>query len=104
MAGVVFVSDEHAWAVDSWTFGWAITTLAGMVVTPALADRLREVDEQHLGSIALADLRADERADLAAQVARLPHVAASTLPPSDGRDAVVASVTHLAELVAAADV
>lgn len=103
MAGMVFVSDDSRWGVDSWAFSWAVETLAEHVTVAPLAARLREIEEHHLGSLALADFPPDQRADLVAQIRRLPQIADETLGQSDSRDSFIAKIQDLADLVAAAE-
>lgn len=100
MAGTVLVSEGRAWAVSSWAFYWAVETLAEMVGSAPLAATLRSVEEHHLGCLDLADLPPEQRADVVAQIARLPQVAEETLAPSEARAGFVATVRELADLVA----
>lgn len=95
------MSDDGSWAVDSWTFYWTVETLVARVGSPVLAERLREIDDHHLGSFALDDFPPDQRADLVAQILLLPQVADETLPASDGRETFIATVQELADMVAA---
>lgn len=100
MAGMVFVSETSDWGASSSVFYWVVEALADAVSSPELAARLREVSEENLGSFGLTDFPPDQQAELRAAIAELPGVAARTLPPSDAREAVIAQVHELANLVA----
>lgn len=102
MAGIVFVSESSHWDVSSSVFYWVVDTLADRVPSPALAQRLREISDNNLGSLRLSQLPPEQRSELAAQLAALPAVADATLPESSERHVVVAQVQELADLVAAA--
>ncbi|MCU1691320.1 MAG: hypothetical protein JWM64_411 [Frankiales bacterium] len=103
MAGDVFLRDGSAWSMRSSVFYWVIDELAGLVFSSELARTLREISEVNLGILAVEDLPPDQRADFVAAVRALPAVAAATLPQTPGRQAVIAQVQELADLVAASE-
>ena len=100
MAGMVFVSDASDWGASSSVFYWVVEALADAVPSPELAARLREVSDFNLGSFGLADFGPDAEVELRAAIADLPGVADRTLPASDEREAVIAQIRELADLVA----
>ncbi|UZN03863.1 hypothetical protein [Cellulomonas sp. S1-8] len=103
MAGGVFVSEESYWGVNSWVFSWAVETLAERVASVPLAEQLREIEEHHLGSFALAQFPPEQRSELVAQIRLLPQVAEDTLDESEGRPHVIAWLQELADMVTAAE-
>lgn len=100
MAGMVFVSQDRYWGTSSSVFYWVVDALAERVTDRGVAQRLREVSEFNLGSFRLADFTPDERADLVTAILAIPQVARDTLPDSAGREAFIAQVQELADLVA----
>lgn len=101
MAGIVFVSESSHWDVSSSVFYWAVDTLADRVASAELAERLRVISDNNLGSLRLSQLPPEQRSELVAQIGALPRVADATLPQSPERQVVVAQVQELADLVAA---
>lgn len=61
MAGTIFTLKGELWSVNSNEFYYAIDTIAGEVTLPALAAKLREIDDEHLGMLDLRDFSVSER-------------------------------------------
>ncbi len=102
MAGDIYLADGRSWGARSSVFYWAIETLSEQVNDPELAAQLREISDENLGLLDVADLSPARQQDFIAAVRRLPDIARATLPQSDGRVYVIGWIDELAHLFPAA--
>jgi hypothetical protein len=96
VAGTIFTFKGELWSVRGYEFYWVIDTLAREVADPALAAKLREIDEMNLGALNLARLSALEGE-------RILKVICTSLVPTAERELPTAAperIARLRELVA----
>ncbi len=99
MGGIGFAAGGQAWSVSSSIFYWAIDVLAEQVQDQVLAEQLREISTENLGSMDVEELPAEHLRDLSVTAARLPALARTTLPESDQREVIIRQIEELADLL-----
>jgi hypothetical protein len=65
----------------------------------SLQAKLREVSDNHLGSLARGDLAAPQQQKLDRLLARLPELGRERLPETEGKEAFVGVLQELADMV-----
>lgn len=97
MAGLVYFPDGRDWTSSSWVFYWMLDRLAVDASEP-LAAHLREISDNHLGSLEVEDLDADQLAELARLLRSLGEVARRELPDTPGREPIAQQAEELSAM------
>ena len=98
MAGMIFLADGRDWSASSSIFYWLLDTLAERAGDTKLADRLREISENNLGSIDLSSLDDVDVKEFIELAIGAPQFAREDLPDTPHRDAIVSLIESLASM------
>lgn len=64
MAGTISLGPEQRWSVASWLFDWTVEFLAERVSEPDLRASLKEIVDENLGWLGLADFGGDSEREM----------------------------------------
>ena len=104
MAGTIEVSDGVRWSAASWLFYWVVGTMAEQVGDNRVADRLHEIESQHLGTLSLDAFTKKEASMLHDIICDLLlSRAEKEWLHFDGRDRALALLRDLIRLTCASD-
>ncbi|GGN61240.1 hypothetical protein GCM10010112_18170 [Actinoplanes lobatus] len=99
MAGLLVLRPDLDWSAGGGLFYWTVDFLADRLSDPEAAAYLREISRENLGSLWLAELPADARAQ-AVELLRDQLVPAGDreLPGGEGKAAVLDRLRELADM------
>ena len=99
MAGLLVLKPGADWSATGGLFDWTLGFLMQRVTAPDAVDRLREVVDNNLGSLWLADLPAEARAQAVTQLRdNLVETGRRELPDGEQKDEVLKHLQELADL------
>lgn len=103
MSGTIAVGEDCRWSAANWLFDWVLNFLAERADAPPTSSRIREIVEENLGWLDLADFSSSTRVRILGQLRHeLGGLAEAELPSSiPNRPAVLDHVRRLAELASA---
>lgn len=101
MAGTIKVRPGTLWHSSSWVFYFVLESIAADVGDAQLVERLREIDDQHLGFLSLPDLPGPQRAEVELTIRdRLIRRVEHDLPETEHKTEIVEYIRGLVDVLA----
>jgi hypothetical protein len=99
MAGLVVLEPGVDWTATGGLFDWTLEYLMGQLTDQEAISRLREIVDNNLGSLWVAEFQPETRQELLAALRNgLTAAGERELPASTGKEATIRQLQELADL------